>query len=126
MSHPLLTISCVNNNVLKTKTFMTATNTKCMNSRLTLFTQSDILQQIGIGSLQKFLNQFTDSDPQFTSLVPESPYYLCELSRLFALSLSPHLVKTLLLLETAASPENYDRLTVVAQQRLPNLCVTEF
>jgi hypothetical protein len=99
-----------------------------MNSSLKLFTQSDILHQIGVGPLQKFLNQFTDSDSWLSSLDSDSPYLCSDLARLFTQprSLSPRLCETLLLLESAAAPEHHDRLAALAQQRLPDLCVTEF
>jgi hypothetical protein len=99
-----------------------------MNSSLKLFTQPDILQHIGIDSLQKFLNRFTDSNSELSSLNSSSPYYTSELARVFSQphSLSAGLRETLLLLESAASPQNHDHLATLAQQRLPDLCVTEF
>jgi len=99
-----------------------------MNSSLKLFTQSDILHQIGIDSLQKVLSHFTDSDPQLSCLNTESPYFCSELARLFTQpqSLSPRLCETLVLAEAAALPEHHVRLAALAQQRLPDLCVTEF
>jgi hypothetical protein len=97
-----------------------------MNSSLKLFTQSDILLQLGVGPLHRFLSHFTDSDPQFASLASDSPYYFSELSRLFAHSLSARVIETLLLLESAASPENYEALAAAVQARFPNLSVTEF
>jgi hypothetical protein len=62
MSHPLLRISCVNNEVRKTKNINARNKNKTMNSSLKLFTQSDILHQIGVDSLQRVLSHFTDSD----------------------------------------------------------------
>src|SRR5436190_23523299 len=99
-----------------------------MNSSLKLFTQSDILHQIGVVSLQKLLTQFTDSNAGLSSLNSNSPYYTSEVARVFTQpqSLSAPLRETLLLLESAASPENHDRLAALAQQRLPDLYVTEF
>src|SRR6266436_2635900 len=107
---------------------MSVTKTKHMNSSLNLFTQPDILHQIGIASLQKFLNRFTDSNSGLSSPNPDSPYFSSELARVFAQpqSLSSRLCETLVLLEAAASAENYDRLAAIAQQRLPTLCVSEF
>jgi hypothetical protein len=97
-----------------------------MSSSLNLFTQPDILHQIGIASLQKLLNQFTESD--LGCLNSDSPYLCSELARVFAQpqSLSSRLCETLVLLETAASAENYERLAAIAQQRLPGFCVSEF
>ena len=97
-----------------------------MNSSLKLFTQADVLQQIGMRPLQTFLSHFADSDPQFASLAPDSPYYFSELSRLFTLSLSQRVSEILALLEHATSPEHCDRLAAIAQQKLPNLSGSEF
>src|SRR6266436_2369765 len=107
---------------------MSVTKTKHMNSSLNLFTQPDILHQIGIASLQKFLNRFTDSNSGLSSPNPDSPYFSSELARVFAQpqSLSSRLCETLVLLEAAASAENYERLAAIAQQRLPGFCVSEF
>jgi hypothetical protein len=99
-----------------------------MNSSLKLFTQPDLLLQLNRESWQALFSHFAASDPQFSPLNLNSPYFASELARIFAQvqSLSPQLRETLLLLESAASPENSARLSAIAQQRFPNLCISEF
>lgn len=97
-----------------------------MNCTLQLFTQPDLLLNISRESLQKLLNHFAAPDPDLSLLDLSSPYFSSELARFFARtqSLSPHLRETLLRLESAASPENYERLSTLAETRIP--CASEF
>ena len=47
-----------------------------MNSSLNLFTQPDILLQLGAGPLHRFVSHFINSDARLASLDPDSPYLL--------------------------------------------------
>jgi hypothetical protein len=96
------------------------------NGSLHYFIQPAILQQIGTRRLAKLLNAFGD-DCKTANIVPPSDsenedYFPSLADGLASPALPGRLRAALLSLETAAAPENRDRLDSTIQRRIP--CVS--
>src|SRR6266567_3512194 len=95
--------------------------------RLKYFSQPEILQQIGIARLFKFLDEYADDLEVANILLPtpvsESDDHFDSLAALLASpGLLPERLRTdLLALEEAAAPENRDRLQAAIAHRIPSV-----
>src|SRR6266567_5862859 len=95
--------------------------------RLKYFSQPEILQQIGIARLFKFLDEYADDLEVANILLPtpvsESDDHFDSLAALLASpGLLPERLRTALLaLEEAAAPENRDRLQAAIAHRIPSV-----
>src|SRR5207245_3222791 len=102
-------------------------NTPQPSTPLHYFSQPAILQQIGVRRLAKLLDGFSDDLRAANVLLPdaesENGDYFNLLAAVFRAAVLPARLHTALFtLETAASPENQDRLDSTIQRRIP--CVS--
>ena len=97
---------------------------------LTLFTDREILQQIGSGRISKLVESFrTEFDDAKIALpAPDDQGYLDSIAGLLGVSskLPERLSKTLQTVEAAASPENRAQLDEAIKRRIPNISLSGF
>src|SRR6266446_7042837 len=95
------------------------------------FSQPAILQQIGVRRLGKFLDGFSDDVQAANILLPDpesenGDYFNLLAAAIGASVLPARLRAALLTLETAASPENQDRLDSTIQRRIPCVSLSNY